>query len=173
MNMLIKIKSNIVNINRLLLILVVIGIMLTLSNPRYQTFNVFIWLLVIATLAIRKRSTHKELSNRSAVICFLIAVLMLFTAWNTDFHTNLDYANSIIITCVVMISLIITLELYDFQNIVFGTLFGPLILIGIPSLMLGLMLVEASLAILLVLYLSFIYGILTFSEEKSQSTRDD
>lgn len=169
MNMLIKIKNNIINLNRLLLILVVIGIILTLSDPRYQTFNVFIWLLIMITLTMKKRSIHKELSNRSAVICFLITVLMLFIAWGTDVHTDLDYANSIIIACIITVSLIITLELYDFQNIVFGTLFGPLLLIGIPSLMFGLMLVEVSFAILLILYLFLIYGILTFSEKKQKT----
>jgi len=167
--MLIKIKNNIINLNRLLLILVVIGTILTLSGLRYQTFNVFIWFLVMITLTMKKRSIHKELSNRSAVICFLITFLMLFIIWGTDVYTDLDYANSIIIACIITVSLIITLELYDFQNIIFGTLFGPLLLIGITSLMFGLMLVEISFAILLILYLFLIYGILTFSEEKQKT----
>ena len=167
--MLVKIKNNIINLNRLLLLLAVIGIILTLSNLRYQTFNVFVWFLIMATLAIKKESVHKELSNRSTIICFLITIPMLFTVWSTDLYTDLHYANSIIITCIITVSLIITLELYDFQNIVFGTLFGPLLLIGIPSLMFGLMLVEVSFAILLILYLFLIYGILTFSEKKQKT----
>lgn len=166
--MLIKIKNNIINLNRLLLILVVIGTILTLSDLRYQTFNVFIWFLVMITLTMKKRSIHKELSNRSAVICLLTTALMLFTVWNTEI--GLHYVSLITIACIIMISLIITLELYDFQNIVFGTLFGPLLLIGIPSLMFGLMLVEVSFTILLILYLFLIYGILTFSEEKQKTS---
>lgn len=168
-NMLIEIKNKVVSLNCLLILLVIIGTISTLnySNVNDQTISVFIWIAVMSVLAIKKRSlANKELSERSAIIVFLIAIIMLFaTIRNTS---DPYYINSTMIVCVIIISSIIALEIYDFQHVVFGTLFGFLLLTGIASIIFASIVAEVSIANSLMLFLFFIYGNLTLIKGKQQ-----